>query len=258
MKLHPVLHAAKANHYCGPSALSALTGLDTGRCAALFRRISGRRCIKSLHRAHMRAALHELGYSSNHSFEARQDKAHRRPTLRQWAKGKLPGIHLVVVGNHYALVEGRRYVCGMTRRIVALKDSPKIRARVSDAYLIHRFKQVDPDTVIAPAVTASRPDPERKDRQEAKLLASLWGIEIVPRYEPGSSLWVYPPKVLHDEYGEMPADPYDEHFHDDWASVLTAVKTYIEEVKSRNRVMEARKAQIVLDAAPQVATMAAT
>lgn len=251
MKLHPVLHAAKANHYCGPSALSALTGLDTGRCAALFRRISGRRCIKSLHRAHMRAALHELGYSSNHSFEARQDKAHRRPTLRQWAKDKLPGIHLVVVGNHYALVEGRRYVCGMTRRIVALKDSPKIRARVSDAYLIHRFKDVDPDTVIPPSVTASRPDPERKDRQGAKALAAQWGIEIDDQRDGGGTLWVYPPKTLCNELWEMDNDPYDGHYHDDWASALEAVKTYA-------GLVEDRKAQIVLDSTPQVATMAAT
>lgn len=66
-----------------------------------------------------------------------------------------------------------------------------------------------------------KPDPQRRQREEAKQLASKHGIEIEKLREGGMNVW--PPKALPDCL-----DPFDgDHFAEDWTDVLSMVKDYV-------------------------------
>jgi len=235
LKLHHVKHPPTGrNHFCGPSALSILTGLDTGRCAALLRRVGGRARIKGAYHSEMRTALRELGIETMTSHWPIGGK----PTLVQWSRNtratRGDGTFLITVGNHYAVVQGRRFACGWTKKPIPLGQAPKRRRRVTAVWSLVKLREVKVNEVAPPVVR--KPDTERNDRQRAKALAAQHGIEIDNDREAtgnGGYLWVYPPACLHDEYGEMCDDPYDAHNHDTWGEVLTAVETYAKLVEAR-------------------------
>lgn len=250
MKLHSVNHSGpRSNRYCGPSALSAITGLSTGDTAALLRKVSGKRSIKGTHTSHMRSALLQLGYSMHTWFDYDGLPAKGRPTLLQWAKKRAPGgdVYLLSVGYHWALVQGRRYVCGMVGKTVSLKESPKKRARVRAAWRIVREGNVKLSAVIPQVVR--KVDTDRKPRTEAKALAAQYEIEIDDGDRAtGGTFWVYPPARVD---GRLFPDPRaDEHYAYEWAEVLDMVKEYVEAIRTFRE-------SIVVDSAIQPATLPA-
>lgn len=110
--LRPVNHSGpRSNRYCGPSAISILTGLSTGDTAALLRKVSGKRSIKGIGSRPMRVALSQLGFNSSPDFDYQGQPAEGCPTLSQWAKQRADkaATYLLSVGHHWAIVQGRRY-----------------------------------------------------------------------------------------------------------------------------------------------------
>ena len=110
-KIRPINHGtvrADRNRYCGPAVISAITGICTGD-----------------------AARQTMGFSLDRSTG---------PTLAAWLKATVKDrtadrVFLIVSGWHWQLVQGRRYVCGLTSEIVSIKDKRvKRRARVADVY----------------------------------------------------------------------------------------------------------------------------
>mgnify|MGYP000007546961 FL=1 len=64
-------------------------------------------------------------------------------------------------------------------------------------------------------------DTQRRQREEAKQLASEHGIELEKLREGGMNVW--PPKALPDCL-----DPFDgDHFAEDWTDALSMVKQYV-------------------------------
>ena len=66
LKIKSVNHGtAKAdkNRYCGPSVISAITGMTTGEAARLIRTISGVKSVKGTSTRQVRNALHTEGES---------------------------------------------------------------------------------------------------------------------------------------------------------------------------------------------------
>lgn len=146
MLLHPVKHGPKGNRFCGPSALSAITGKLTDDTAALLRRQTGRRQITGTHPDQIVRALRTYGYEAKQVFGYtynQMSKPDWKPlTLAGWLKatprpeGK---VFLVDAGNHWQVISGRRYVCGQTKEIVSIRDKRvKRRARVKAAWEIER------------------------------------------------------------------------------------------------------------------------
>ena len=137
MKLHPITSGLKKNRYCGPGALSAITGRTTDEMALLLRKVSGKRAIKGVGRAWMLMALNHMGYGAVRQWV---DIDHTRPTLAAWLKSAVRPegtIFLVSAGNHWQVISGRRFVCSQTKEIVSLRH-PKVhrRSRVKDAWRI--------------------------------------------------------------------------------------------------------------------------
>lgn len=139
LKIKAVNHGKKPtdkNRYCGPSALSAVTGMTTGEAARLLRNVGGRSCIKGTYSHEMARAFEQC----NITMTSRHQWSHKgRMTLGQWLKHtssvRGSNVFLVSAGNHWQLVQGRRYVCGLTGEIVPQSHSRvKRKARVREVY----------------------------------------------------------------------------------------------------------------------------
>ncbi len=229
IKLHSVNHSgSRSNRYCGPSVLSILAGISTGDAATLLRKVGGRKSIKGTYTSEMRTALLQLGYSMHTWFDYDGLPAKGRPTLLQWAKKRAPGgdTYLLSVGNHWAVVQGRRYACGMVGKVIGLRQSPKKRARVRAVWRIVHENRVKLAEVIP---MAKRPiDTQRKPRTEAKALAAQYDINVERDGPFNDMFWVYPPDKVD---GRPFSDPrVDEHSAYDWAEVLVIVKEYVEAI----------------------------
>ena len=148
IKINPVKTVkADRNRYCGPAVISAMTKMNTGEAARLLRDISGKPSVRGCYTHHVLRALSRCGITSKGvpihiPVKLRNDGSMNttKPTLTQWLKyckaDRTSGrVFLVVAGNHFQLIEGRRYVCGRTGEIVSVRDKRvKRRARVEEVY----------------------------------------------------------------------------------------------------------------------------
>lgn len=145
MKIHPVTHEkGNANRFCGPSAISAITGMPTGDAARLIRIVSGKRSIKGTGDSEIRRALARCNVSTRpiHApWWVDGRKPHKNaPTLAGWFKQTVEQrsngrVFLIVAGHHWQVVSGRRYVCGLVEKIVSITaKGVKRRAKVQRVY----------------------------------------------------------------------------------------------------------------------------
>lgn len=205
IRLRPVNHgtcAAERNRFCGPSALSAATGMQSGEAARLLRKVSGRSKITGCHTHHLRSAFAlcnvEAVYVPNWRDGAK--------TLGQWLKASASWRrrkpYLVVAGNHFQLVQGRSYVCGITKDVVSQKH-PKVRrkARIEEVYEL----RVKPGCHIVVPADARRPKPKVNESYRAfRAYCKERGLT----YE-----------IAYDDYIEF-SDGIQFPFYGDWDEVL--------------------------------------
>ena len=223
LKLRPVNHAkGDTNRYCGPSAISAVTGMTSGEAARLLRSVTGRTAIKGASSASVCSALARCGVRVEKAREHRE----ALPTLAAWLKythGNRGGkVILVSAGDHWQVVSGNRFVCGQTRDVVAL-DHPKVhrRAKVKAAYWLDA-----PHGVTIPPEARkpkAKPDSAAGDRAKAKKLAAKIGV-IIDRHTDLGPDYYY---VYHPALEDSPLDPReDDHYAHCWEEVLERVKEY--------------------------------
>jgi len=227
MKIKAVNNSTSdVNNYCGPAVISAVTGMTTGEAARLIRHVSGQKMVKGSHTFHVLRAL------SLCNIQNVKTTVVTRPTLAQWLKGskdiRTSGrVFLIVAGNHFQLVEGRRYVCGRTRDIVSVRSKlVKRRCRVETVHeLVREGKIQIPNAARKPV------DHAASNRAKAQRLAKKMDVEInierVSSYfgygSPFSQYWVEGYKDV-DAKGE-PMDfshegILDGHCAYDWGEVL--------------------------------------
>lgn len=133
----------RSNRYCGPAAISALTNQDTADTAKALRDYTGRRMITGIEESsllHTMSLYYDLRFKEFDNFA--RTETNKRPTLAKWLKSTVKErtkgrVFLIVAGNHYQIVSGRRYVCGITEEIVSIRDKRvKRRARVKQVWEI--------------------------------------------------------------------------------------------------------------------------
>lgn len=146
MNIKPVNRPTGQNRFCGPAAISIVTGMETDEAARLLRHVSGRKAIKGTSSYCMARAFLMCGVRMNHvHIDPREptkigNRKESRPTLAQWLKESVSErtsgrVFLVNAGNHWQVISGRRYCCGITRQIVSIKDKRVARrARVRAVY----------------------------------------------------------------------------------------------------------------------------
>lgn len=150
LKLHAVNHGTKAidkNRYCGPSVISAVTGLTTGEAAGLLRAVTGKASIKGTYASELIGAFAQCNIEVS-SVRCVSGES----TLGQWLKdsGQLRGddVFLVSAGHHWQLVQGRNFVCGITCDVVSQRDRRvKRRAKVKSVYRLRATGKVEKPVV---------------------------------------------------------------------------------------------------------------
>lgn len=166
MKINPVIrprNKARHNRYCGPCALSILTGQDTGECARVIRMLSSVKAVRGTYPRQLIDSLSWFGFkvaranypsletgwiegdlawrgTDNLLYDAKRNLK-QAPTLARWLKQtkdiRTSGrVFLLCAGWHWIVISGRRYACGLTEKIVSVKDAPHRRARVAGVWEI--------------------------------------------------------------------------------------------------------------------------
>ena len=236
LKIKPVNHGttkADANRYCGAAVVSAITGMTTGEAARLVRHLSGVRSVKGTTIRQIRDAFNACGVQFNRFEPVKFGMRFNRTngvTLTGWLRGTVKyrnaeRVFLVVAGQHWQLVQGRRYVCGLTNEIVSIKDKKvKRRARVSYVYEL-----TAPDGITIPHVAKKPKNPNSgATASKARRLAKELGIEIEIdcNHDNERSYWLggYKDAVDYAEIGVI-----EQHTAYSWSEVvdtLQAIKDY--------------------------------
>jgi len=186
INIKPVNHGttrADKNRYCGPSAISIITGMTTGEAARLLRHVSGRKTIKGtwtsevtdvLEMCNIKASYESFGLKLNHS---------KGPTLARFLKHTVKErnakrVFLISAGRHWQVIQGRRIVCGILGDPTSIRDkSVRRRKRVNKCYEL----SVMPDRKIVIPAEARKPKRDAvvsSDYAKAKRLAKKMEIDI--------------------------------------------------------------------------------
>jgi hypothetical protein len=153
--IRPVNHGPKnkdRNRYCGPSAISALTGCTTGEAAYLIRHLTGKKMVAGTTDGQVLKALDTFNIRGV-SEKVEKTPEGKKPTLANWlktpTKQRTDGTAwLVVAGNPWQIIRGRRYGCGISGEVVSIRDEKvKRRARVARVYHL----LVGSDGIVKPA-----------------------------------------------------------------------------------------------------------
>lgn len=180
LNIKPVLHVkGDRNRYCGPSAISAITGMNTGEAARMIRHVGGRKSVKGSADWEVRRVLESCGIRSNReTFGLKLGKS-KGPTLAAWLRHTVKErtakrVFLIVAGWHYQLVQGRRIVCGILGEPTSIRDKRvKRRARVAEVFELHSMGNIcKPPEAIKPK------RPVNSDYSTAQRMAKAMNIDI--------------------------------------------------------------------------------
>lgn len=234
MKLNPVNRTKNGNRYCGPAVISSVTGCTTDEAAKFIRAISGQRAVRGAATSHVLNAFNEhWGVASKTLFEAHWlTPRNQLPTLAGWLRDnkhlRTTGrVFLIVAGYHFQLVSGRRYVCGVTRDVVSIKDDRvKRRARVESVYEL-----IGTPKITSAGLAAIAAKPVQSDRVVARKLAREYGIDIeIDNPDPEDLMAYVNAPFLSDE-----DDPLmDEgHYGFGWCEIREKVETLVDYINQR-------------------------
>lgn len=170
------------NRYCGPTALSAITGFSTDECAAVVRLVNPNKpAVKGMQDWEFIGAIKAMGGLAVHA--ALPSPAYRR-TFAQWldSRGEYrERIMVATAGWHYMTVLRDLMVCSMTKReLVHVGSAP---------HRNHQFKgaiMVTPPTKwrLPPGIAAAKrtqravANGHSKARAEARKLMPMLHLEI--------------------------------------------------------------------------------
>jgi len=106
-RLHHVTHCQHTrrrdwNHFCGPAALSSITGKTAEFCAERLEAVRGKGKIYGVEKAVMIDTLFSLGYQASHLWFMRPSP--RKPNLQEWIRdhsGNDNHMYLINVTGHY-------------------------------------------------------------------------------------------------------------------------------------------------------------
>lgn len=176
---------ADKNRYCGPSVISAVTGMTTGEAARLLRHVGGRKSIKGSYVSEVTRALEMCNIKSTYKDFGLKLSRSKGPTLAAWLRHTVKErtakrVFLIVAGHHWQLVQGRRYVCGIVGEPVSIRDKKvKRRARVSNVYELSLLGIAEAGIKIEIPSEARKPKrTQASEYAQAKRLAKKMEIEI--------------------------------------------------------------------------------
>jgi len=228
MKIHDVTPGK--NRFCGPAAVSALTGRPVDEVVRVFHAKTPHARVKGTHLSDLVQVLFEYGLTVKP--HAIYDYADNRPTLAGWLKvsktDRVPGrVFLLNAGHHWVVVSGRRAVCGITKTVVSVRQYPKRRARVTRVWEV---KETGKPRLRSMPECAQQLVETRKRTARISTRFSYWarkakqaGIEV----DKEDRYWmVYPPEALSERADWV--DPYEgDHMADDTHEARERIQRYL-------------------------------
>ena len=234
INIKPVNHGttkADKNRYCGPCAISIITGMTTGEAARLLRHVSGRKSIKGTYTSEVTDALEMCNIKAIYQDFGLRLSYSKGPTLARFLKHTVKErnakrVFLISAGRHWQVIQGRRIVCGILKEPTSVRDkSVRRRKRVNKCYEL----SVLPDrNIVIPAEARKPKRTQASDYAQAKRLAKKMEIEIEldqigPSRKYDVQKWICDYKDV-DENNE-PLDfadmgVIDGHCSYDWCEVL--------------------------------------
>ena len=235
INIKPVNHGttkADKNRYCGPSVISAVTGMTTGEAARLLRHVSGRKAIKGSSVRDVTSALEMCNIKCTYQAFGLKLGRSKGPTLTAWLRHTVKErtakrVFLIVAGWHWQVVQGKRIVCGILKEPTSVRDKRvKRRARVANVYELSSLGTLQiPAEARKPKRSAS---PEASDYTQAKRLAKKLDLvieldQIGPSRKYDVQKWIVDYKDVGENGEELDfADMgvIDGHCSYDWSEVL--------------------------------------
>ena len=236
INIKPVNHGttkADKNRYCGPSAISAVTGMTTGEAARLLRHVSGRKSITGTYTSEVTDVLEMCNIKATYEDFGLKLSRSKGPTLARFLKHTVKErnakrVFLISAGRHWQVIQGRRIVCGILKEPTSVRDkSVRRRKRVNKCYelsVLPDQKIVIPDAARKP----KRDAVEASDYTQAKRLAKKLDLvieldQIGPSRKYDVQKWIVDYKDV-DENGEeldfADMGVIDGHCSYDWCEVL--------------------------------------
>lgn len=218
LKIQSVKREKDGNRFCGPAAVSAITGLSTNQAALLFREYCGHYQVKGTSFRHMSIVLAKCGIHV---------RRHLLPGHRLRDIMNLPGVYLVAYDDHWAIAGSGYYVCGRLaggKRMRQTDDRIPASATLTNTYeLAGAFKVPGVLATIENEKKLKRS--QRGSKAKCTRIANAIGAEIdIPGYEPDSSIGVFPPDGM---YASEKDDPYfDDHYACNWEEALERAEAY--------------------------------
>lgn len=218
--------------YCGPTVLSAVTGIGTKELCQIIRFINpNRKMVKGL-------SNHDLSETLKYCGVNTQDSYPRKINLRNWIKlNKKPDItYIINVSNHYLVIKNGYVICTQFGgRIESLCRSKYLGCQV------HRVWQIltEPSKVI----TIPQPKVNRKQRHKIVKFCKLHNIDFDDEEHRNSkgelSIWMYLPDEILKEYfgGEDPW--YNEHTAYDYDEAWDKIELVMKRMEEVNNSKEA-------------------
>ena len=127
-------HAPKGrNTYCGPGAMSIVTGETTDDCTTICRQLTGRRQIQSMTPHEITATLIAMGHDARWQH-TEYNENWQRPTLARWLGKRNPEqrrvMTIVFITGHFIVVGGQLTCDNKDPKPRHVKQSPYRRCRV--------------------------------------------------------------------------------------------------------------------------------
>ena len=182
LNIHSVNHGtrkADKNRFCGPAVISALTGLTTMDGSRLIRAFSQREAVTGTTAREVQNALGACGIRMSQLAESNVSGFERNITLARFLKAssewRRSRVFLIEAGNHWQLVQSRRFVCAQTEAVVGFKH-PRVhrRSRVRNVWMLTASEGLRmPQELLEAKKAQKKREIERKSvlQKKRKLLA---------------------------------------------------------------------------------------
>lgn len=155
---HPKTDTSRT--WCGPSAISAITGWSVDEAARWLWQRRGKKGtpkgVRGTYPSEVCACLGAAGFGTLR-IRTRRLGHDDRPTLAEWMRKRGPELRkatvLLSVGHHWVVVRGRKFVDSHTLEPVSIRKAPHRRSRVKYAFVVvkpkhQRVKRYAPQRVV--------------------------------------------------------------------------------------------------------------
>lgn len=144
------------NKYCGPAALSILTGRNTDECAQAISSVNGTYKITGVTISDLTAAGDKLGLRFKY-YPAAQGRS--LFFIASMILSKEDGMYLVLIPKHYVVVEVKDGVIQLcdnhTKTPINLQNSARLHQKVEQLYKVSIKPYIPPPTVVETTYGAS-------------------------------------------------------------------------------------------------------